>query len=248
MVFGMAGCGDNEDSKKEEIPEKIDVTTMDAEAILNKMVDSGIPIGNIIVATEENDQNKLLNRPTGYTSKVNFADRRIEQTDLENPIGGTIEVFGNEEDAKARFDYVDTMATDDVAQHLYLYGNIVMRIDQDLTAEQLMQYETAFTSLQEGNDPASVEYTPTTVKEKMIYHGYQISTDKMYSKKVDEYITYHFDFTNGTFRITNEEDETLLRSFNWGTYENYGDTKTVFYSELETMGLEIDELNQEATF
>lgn len=239
----MAGCGNNEDTKKEETPSKLDVTKMSAEDILNKMVDSGIPIGTMIVTTEENDQNKLLNEPSGYTSKVNFADRRVEQIDLENPIGGTIEVFRNEEDAKARFDYIDAVATEELLQHLYLYGNILMRIDQNLTADEVSQYETAFISLQEGNDPVTIAYTPESVKEKMIYNGYRILTDKMYSKNIDSYIAYHFDLTNGTFRITNDEDESLLRSFNWETYEDYGNTKTIFYSELETMGLTIEELH-----
>ena len=96
--------------------------------------------------------------------------------------------------------------------------------------------------MQEGNEPPEVEYTPETIKEKMIYNGYQILTDKMYMKPVDSTISYHFDLTNGTFRISNEEDTNTLRSFNWETYENYGDTKVIFDSEMEALGLSVDDI------
>ena len=112
---------------------------------------SGIKIENIISYTEETDSNQLLGRPNQYTSKVSFADTRVEQPeDKSNPVGGSIEVFESEEDATARKEYVEGIASkmSVFSQYFYLYKNILLRIDHDLTPAQASEYESAFKELQ----------------------------------------------------------------------------------------------------
>jgi hypothetical protein len=36
--------------------------------------------------TERTDANSLMGRPNQYTSKVNFADKRVEQSDSKNSV------------------------------------------------------------------------------------------------------------------------------------------------------------------
>lgn len=241
LAVGMTGC------KKEDTPpvedDKLEVTKMDAEQIVTMMQESGVPITNIIVYTEETDENELLNRPGGYTSKANFADRRVGQMDATNPVGGSVEVFTSNEDAKARYDYVSAVAKGALAQYMYLYENVLLRIDHALTNAEAAFYETAFVQLQEGKEPDKVTYEPQTTKEKLTYCGYTDITDKMYSKKVDEKTSYIYDFTNQTFRVYDDENNAELQSYNWGTLENYGDAKSIYDSEMEAAKLTEDELN-----
>lgn len=169
LLFGF-GCGNtsssSEDSNNNDIQqeqqrdsEKLDITKMTAEEIVNVFVESGLPITKIIVYDEETDENELLGRPNQYTSKVNFADDRAEQFDIEvNPVGGSVEVFNNKDDAKARHDYLDGIGKSSslFAQYLYLYDNVLLRIDYNLTPSQAEQYEKAFISLQNGEMPESI--------------------------------------------------------------------------------------------
>lgn len=119
----------------------------DAESVAKALKAKELPIDNIIVYTDETDTNELLGRPNQYTSKVNFADTRAEQTDKDDPVGGSVEVFDNQADAKTRYDYVDNIVKNGgsmFAQYLYLNGNVFLRIDGTLTPEQAKEYQTAF--------------------------------------------------------------------------------------------------------
>jgi hypothetical protein len=74
---------------------------------------SGLPIGESIAYTAENDPNELLGRPNQYSSKVMFEDTRLNPDpmakgfDVQN--GGSIEVFEDEDDAIARAEYLETV-------------------------------------------------------------------------------------------------------------------------------------------
>lgn len=120
-------------------------TEMTAEEIVTKLKESGLPIGNEIVYTEETDPNDLLGRPNQYTSKVNFADDRAEQYDVdEDPAGGTVEVFESSKDAKDRHDYIETISegVSILQEYLYLHDKVFLRVSYDLTPEQAEEYNT----------------------------------------------------------------------------------------------------------
>ena len=140
MFLGLmlVGC-----SKKD-----FEITEMDANQIVQRFQEAGLPIDNIIVYDEETDVNGLLGRPGQYTSKVNFADTRCEQWSDSDPVGGTIEVFENSSDSSDRNEYLGSY--DDLHQYMYLYKNILFRLDYDLTPSQAEQYEEVFKNLQEG--------------------------------------------------------------------------------------------------
>lgn len=133
----VEGAKESKDEKQPDAP--------DAEAVVNALIDAGIPVDNITVYTAENDPNELLGRPNQYTSKVNFADTRLDQSG-DDPVGGSVEVFANEEDAKNRYDYVDGIGEKMslFAQYLYLTGPVLLRLDKSLTPDQAKEYQDAF--------------------------------------------------------------------------------------------------------
>ena len=113
------------------------------------MQEAGLPIENIIDYTVETDPNELLGRPGEYTSKVNFADSRIEQYDEADPKGGSIEVFASEEDMVRRKDYIASILREmPILGNEYLYpspdGLSLLRVSYDVTPDQAEQYRIAF--------------------------------------------------------------------------------------------------------
>lgn len=129
----LSGCSSTNDKE------------LTAEEIVTKLKESGLPIENVIVYTEETDPNALLGRPNQYSSKVNFADNRIEQYDVdEDPIGGTVEVFESEKDAKKRHDYLESVgeAVSFLQEYKYLHGKVLLRVSYDLTPKQVEEYNT----------------------------------------------------------------------------------------------------------
>ncbi|NFR85814.1 hypothetical protein FDF26_11380 [Clostridium botulinum] len=153
IISVFASCESKEITSNELSTVKLDVTKMTANDIIGELKSAGFPINKVIITTAENDVNKLLGRPNQYTSKINFSDSRLEQYDEDNnPVGGTIEVFDNKEDAKSRKDYVETIEkkVSAFSQYIYLYKNILVRLDHDLTPDQAKVYENAFNKLQNG--------------------------------------------------------------------------------------------------
>lgn len=124
---------------------------MTAEEICNELKNNNNNIGKIVVYTEETDSNNLLGRPNQYTSKVNFADNRISQEYVEenDAKGGTIEVFNNKTDMKKRKEYIEQISNSSsmFAQYIYSKGNILLRLEKDLTPEQAQEYEKIFNQI-----------------------------------------------------------------------------------------------------
>ena len=121
---------------------------VDAQMVLKALKGDMLPIGDVAVFTAENDPNGLLGRPNQYVSKVSFVDLRIG-SEIEDPEdigvseGGSIEVFANEADAKARYDYVTsvTKMMPMLAEYGYQVGNVYLRLSKELTPEQAREYE-----------------------------------------------------------------------------------------------------------
>lgn len=121
---------------------------MTAEDICSELKNSNSNIGKIVVYTSETDMNNLLGRPNQYTSKVNFADNRISQEYVEenDAKGGTIEVFENKTDMEKRKEYIEQISNSSsmFTQYIYSKGNVLLRLEKELTPEQAKEYEEAF--------------------------------------------------------------------------------------------------------
>ena len=157
VAFGATACGNGTNSttethtptnteQKEEKKEKIDISKMSDEQIINKFIEAGFPISKVIVYTEETDVNELLGRPKGYIQKTNFADSRYEQYNIdEDP---------NAEDAKSRYEYLDSVY-DMISgrNYMYLRNNILFRIHSELTPTHAKEYEAGLDALINGELP-----------------------------------------------------------------------------------------------
>lgn len=124
--------------------------TMTAAQLTSKLKEANLPIYDVIVYNESNDVNKLLGRPNQYISKVNFADKRLEQFDLKNnPDGATIETFNNTTDLNARKEYLESImkASPVFTEYMVVNGNYLLRLSKDLTNEQVNKYKQAFMAI-----------------------------------------------------------------------------------------------------
>ena len=122
---------------------------MTAEQVVTKMQEAGLPIDGVIVYDEKTDKNKLLGRPNQYTSKVNFADIRLEQTDPDNPNGGTIEVFEKSSDLEKRKKHNEMVMEQYpvFTEYLFVHDNYIIRLSYDLTKDQAEEYKKIFMSI-----------------------------------------------------------------------------------------------------
>ncbi|MEU0536066.1 hypothetical protein [Amycolatopsis tolypomycina] len=101
--------------------------------------------------TAENDPNHLLGRPNGYSSKTAFGDSRVKPDDVEYldedavERGGSVEVFTTEDAAKARMDFIQTVAKGlpAVGEYDYVKGGVLVRVSRFLTPDQAKEYQAA---------------------------------------------------------------------------------------------------------
>lgn len=128
-------------------------TQKTAKELVVALKEKGFPMETIIEYDEASDTSGLLGKPNQYTSKARFSDNRLEQTmGKENPFGGTIEVFSNGKDAKARFEFLEgsTGPNSILRQYYYLKGNVVLRIDRGLAEEEGEKYSVALNEILKG--------------------------------------------------------------------------------------------------
>lgn len=121
------------------------VEMLTASDVLTYLQEKCSNIGDYVEYTEETDTNQLLGRPNQYTSKINVADTRVEQTDSDDPIGFSIEVFSNSEDALARQEYIGSIIEKMpmMAEYDYINDYILIRVNKSLTPSQAEEYENA---------------------------------------------------------------------------------------------------------
>lgn len=119
-----------------------------AEDIITLMKEKNNNIGKIVVYNEETDWNNLLGRPNQYTSKIQFADNRLDQSYVkeDDAKGGTIEVFNTKEDLENRKSYIETLSSSAsiFVQYIYSKGYALLRLDQEITPDQAREYESIF--------------------------------------------------------------------------------------------------------
>jgi hypothetical protein len=115
--------------------------------VMEKFKTSGLQIQNEETYNENNDPNKLLNRPNQYIEKTNFSDKSIQNAlDMK---GCTIEVFSNETDMLKRKEYTEkiSQAGGLFNQYIYSHKNVLVRLDHGLTPSEATKYEKALKEL-----------------------------------------------------------------------------------------------------
>jgi hypothetical protein len=132
-------------------PDSSSVGSENAEEVFNRIA-AQVPTTSLVkVYTEDDDPNKLLGRPNGYTSKIAFADSRISKTDTEGTQkdaierGGSIEVFPDADLAKGRADYIQGVLKNSGlgAEYDYLRGPVLVRVTGNLSPSKARDYEVA---------------------------------------------------------------------------------------------------------
>lgn len=154
----LTGEVDYNPSTFETVTQSENINQLTAVDILIKLKEKNSNIGKYVVYTEENDINSLLGRPNQYTSKVTFEDIRLEQVnkdldpdffteeEINEPIGGTIEVFNNSKDMQKRKDYIESVTSSfsPLAEYNYYNDYILLRLNKGLTPSQAIEYENIF--------------------------------------------------------------------------------------------------------
>jgi hypothetical protein len=128
---------------------------LDAGSLVGLFQANGLPVGKYQVYNASTDPNHLLGRPGLYTSKSNFIDTRIDQSDFagEKAIGidqgGSVEVFASDRDARQRADYVRSITRGSAlfAEYSYRRDRVYLRLSKRLTPKQAKAYEGLMRSL-----------------------------------------------------------------------------------------------------
>ncbi|MFC6884573.1 MULTISPECIES: hypothetical protein [Actinomadura] len=119
-----------------------------ADDIVRAFVGAELPLRTFVVFDERTDPNGRIGRDSGYLSKASFADERIRQRsdppDADD--GGSVEVFGDAEDARERSEYVLRVLrrvpfVSPAGEFHYLAGPILLRLAGQLSPKQRQEYE-----------------------------------------------------------------------------------------------------------
>jgi hypothetical protein len=123
-----------------------------AEQVVARLA-TRIPTARLsVVYNAQTDPNELLGTPNAYVSKAAFTDTRIDPAQANDTetgsieLGGSVEVFLDEADARARKQYLDQTLAElpiDVSEYSYLHGPVLLRLSRHLTPEQAAEYEAA---------------------------------------------------------------------------------------------------------
>ena len=106
---------------------------------------------DVQAVTEENNPNEQLHKAGGHTSQVYFSSNLIDQGSIEGntvidkgtDCGGSIEVYKTVEDANKRNDYLSAFDGGILSSGSHtVYGTILIRTSNELTATQQKQLET----------------------------------------------------------------------------------------------------------
>jgi hypothetical protein len=114
-----------------------------------------VPTGALTnVYTADTDPNKLLGRPGGYLSKTAFSDSRVRPSLLGASVdslgrGGSVEVFGDEEAATTRHNYLQEIGkrAPVFTEYDYQNGPVLLRVSHQLSPSQAADYESALKAL-----------------------------------------------------------------------------------------------------
>jgi hypothetical protein len=134
-ILGDSGCAD----------------LASAESILLSLQAAGLPIGDYVVYTAENDPNTLLGRPGQYIAKANFVETALGSGSSLFDIaeGGSIEVFETTELAQGRADYITGIiaANPILVEYDFINGPVLLRVSGVLTPDQAAVYDQALQTI-----------------------------------------------------------------------------------------------------
>lgn len=114
-----------------------------ADDVAEKIEEGVSSIKKAVEITEDNDPNDLIGRPGGYDAATVFYDSRVECTELSVGCGATLEVYGTDEEADERADYIGSMGAF-ADQYVYTDGKLVLRVAGALKPSEAEEYEDAF--------------------------------------------------------------------------------------------------------
>lgn len=104
-------------------------------------------ISKIVPITEDNDPNGLIGRPGGYTAAAVLYDAAATCTDLGAECGATIEQYATAKEAKARADYLASVAESSpiFAEYDTLDGALLLRVPGATEPSRAKELAAAFT-------------------------------------------------------------------------------------------------------
>lgn len=122
-----------------------------AVAVYRALKDAGLPVRLTADYTASTDPNGLLGRPSGYRSKVNFADARIDPsagaTRDDLMLGGSVEVWPDGAGALKRARYIAAIGAPIANEYDYVAGPVLLRVSGNLTPAQAAPYAHALTKV-----------------------------------------------------------------------------------------------------
>ena len=143
-------AGGSSSSQMTETP-GVSTDPRSAEEVFTDLAESVKSAKLVKVYTEDDDPNRLLGRPTGYTSKIAFSDSRISKKDIEYTDsdaierGGSIEVYSDADGAKQRAEYIQAIGKSSglANEYAYLKGSILVRVTGNLPPSKAKDYQAA---------------------------------------------------------------------------------------------------------
>lgn len=141
LLLALTACGGGSDGDGGGS----DTSAADAAAEIQGSVDS---VTKVVEITEDNDPNGDIGRPGKYTEASTIYDSRVECTeDLDITCGAKIEVWEDEDAAKARSDFIQSAleATQILgSEYHYIDGGMLLRVSGELKPSEAEEYEAAF--------------------------------------------------------------------------------------------------------
>ena len=126
--------------------------TITTEEIVQALMAAGLPITRYETYDASTDPNDLIGRPHVYIDKTNFYDSRIGAGEYDDC--GMLEIFNNEEDAAARYAYIENLIMTGFigTQYELQYDNVLLRFDADFDPAQVDEYDAAMKIILGIND------------------------------------------------------------------------------------------------
>jgi hypothetical protein len=135
------------DEEPEPKPEAETAEMLTENDVIATFTAAELPVGEVIVYTEESCPNDLLGRPGQYVGKANWEDTRVDQFG-ESLTGGTVEVFDNQDALIQRKEYLEPILMEAMfLQYMYIHKNVIVRIDKELSPSQAEKYEQVLKTL-----------------------------------------------------------------------------------------------------
>jgi serine/threonine protein kinase, bacterial len=108
-------------------------------------------VTSLITITEDNDQNNMIGRTSGYVAATVLVDSRItEGCDTGKPVivcGAGVEQWPDEAAAQRRADYIKTMLSSAPflgSEYETVKGNLLLRVSGKLKPSAAQAYQAAF--------------------------------------------------------------------------------------------------------